>query len=77
MIALTKKIYEQALDLPTEERIYLIDKLLHSANIPIQKEVDRAWTIEAEKRYNEIQNGNAKLIPVEEIFKKVSEKFAK
>ena len=77
MIALTEKIYEQALDLPTEERIHLIDKLLHSTNLPTQEKIDKAWTIEAEKRYQDLKKGKAKLISGEKVFEKVKKKFSK
>ena len=47
MEALATKIYEQALDLPIEERLLLIDKLLQSANLPTRERVcshPRSWT---------------------------------
>lgn len=40
MVAITKKIYEQALDLPIDDRLALIDKLLYSTNLPTQDEID-------------------------------------
>jgi len=73
----TQKIYKQALDLPTEERLLFIDKLLQSTNLPTQSEIDRAWSREAAKRAKEIDNGTVSLIPGEEVFEKVKKRFSK
>ncbi len=71
MTALAEKIYEQALDLPIDDRLILIDKLLHSTNLPAQSEIDQAWTKEVELRCQELDNGKARLIPGEEVFEKI------
>lgn len=76
MEVLTEKIYEQALDLPIEDRLLLIDKLLQSTNLPIQKEIDQAWASEVELRSQAIESGKAKLIPGEEVFKKIKERYS-
>ncbi len=74
---MTEKIYEQALDLPTGDRLILIDKLLHSANLPTQLEVDKLWAEEVERRSKEIESGKARLIPGEEVFEKIKKRFGK
>ncbi len=77
MIALSEKIYEQALDLPVDDRLTLIDKLLTSTNLPTHKEIDLAWSKEVELRSRELDNGKSKLIPGEEVFKKIKKRFSK
>ena len=77
MIALSEKIYEQALDLPINDRLLLIDKLLRCTNLPTQEEIDQAWSREVEIRSQELENGKAKLIPGEEVFKKIRKRFSK
>lgn len=77
MVALAEKIYEQALDLPIDDRLILIDKLLHSTNLPTQAEIDQAWTKEVELRCQSLDKGKAKLIPGEEVFEKVKKRFSK
>ncbi len=77
MELLTEKIYEQALDLPIEDRLLLIDKLLQSTNLPTQEEIDRVWAKEVEIRNQEIESGKAKLIPGEDVFKKVKERYSR
>jgi putative addiction module component (TIGR02574 family) len=67
----SEKIYEQALNLPINDRLILIDKLLISTNLPAQNDIDQAWVKEVERRCQEVDNGTAKLIPGEEVFEKI------
>ncbi len=62
-------------DLVDEVRIQLADKLLRSLN-PSRKEINEAWTIEAEKRVQEIRTGKVKTIPGDEVFKKIGNRLA-
>ncbi len=64
------KLIEEAISLPVEIRAHIIDKLLESLN-PSQKEIDKLWAKEAEKRVEEIQSGKVKTISGEEVFKKI------
>lgn len=75
MTALAEKIYNEVLDLPTDERLSLLDKLLHISNLPAQDEIDQAWLAEAHRRNQEIENGTVTPIPGEEVFAKLKEKF--
>ena len=76
MAALAEKIYEQALDLPIDDRLILIDKLLHSTNLPTQAEIDQVWAKEVERRCEELDKGEAKLISGEEVFEKIRKRFS-
>ena len=71
MVVLAEKIYEQALDLPIDDRLILIDKLLKSSNLSNQEEIDQAWSEEVELRFQDSVSGNAKLIPGEVVFEKI------
>lgn len=73
---LSEKIFEQALDLPVNDRLTLIDKLLSSTNLPTQEEIDKSWAKEVELRCQTIDSGKARLIPGEEVFKKIKERFS-
>ena len=77
MTTLTQKLLDEALDLPTDDRMQLIDKLLQSTNIPLHSGIDKAWSEEVERRNREIENGSVKLIPGEEVIKKVKQRFSK
>ncbi|MFH1076660.1 MAG: addiction module protein [Pseudomonadota bacterium] len=77
MVALAEKIYEQALDLPMDDRLILIDKLLYSTNLPTQAEIDQVWAKEVELRCQELDNVKAKLIPGKQVFEKIRKRFSK
>ena len=77
MAELAEKIYEQALDLPIDDRLILIDRLLISTNLPTQNDIDQAWSKEVERRCQELDSGKAKLIPGEEVFEKIKKRFSK
>ena len=69
------KIFEEALLLPSDERVRLVEKLLTSLNLPIQAEIDRLWVEEAERRVSQIKQGEVELIPGDEVFAKIRRKY--
>jgi len=76
MTALAEKIYDEALDLPANERLGLIDKLLESIN-PTMRSIQEAWIAEAEKRLQHYRNGKGQAIPGEEVFSKIQDRLNK
>jgi putative addiction module component (TIGR02574 family) len=62
--------------LPIDIKTELIDKLLNSIN-PSQKDINKLWAKEAEKRVAEIKSGKVKTIPGEKVFSEIQDKFAK
>jgi len=77
MEGLSEKIYEQAINLPIDERLILIDKLLISTNLPTQKDIDQSWSAEVERRCQALDRGEAKLISGNEVFEKIRKRFSK
>ncbi|RKX42688.1 MAG: hypothetical protein DRP64_09435 [Verrucomicrobia bacterium] len=75
MTALAEKIYNETLELPVDERLSLIDKLLHGTNLATQSEIDQAWCKEVEERYGQIKSGETPLILGEAIFEKLRGKY--
>jgi putative addiction module component (TIGR02574 family) len=71
----TDDLIAEALSLPIELRTQLADKLLQSLN-PARREIDEAWTEEAEKRMEEIRNGKVKTIAGEKVFKKIRNRLS-
>jgi putative addiction module component (TIGR02574 family) len=63
----TDELLNEAISLPVELRAQLVDALLRSLN-PAQAEIDGLWAAEAERRIDEIDAGQAELIPGEEVF---------
>ena len=57
MTAMTEKLLDEVLDLPADERLSLVDRLIASLNLPTQAEIDRLWAAEAEHRLAQIDRG--------------------
>lgn len=72
----TDDLISEAVSLPVETRIMLVNKLLESLN-PTRKEIDELWAKEAEERISDIRTGKEKTIPGEEVFKEIREKYNK
>lgn len=74
MDAVTDRVTEEALSLPADVRLGLVEKLLTSLNLPIGNEIDRLWAEEAERRVTQLEAGEAKLVPGDEVFSKIRTK---
>ena len=70
MTTLVDELSQKALELPTEERVLLAERLLATVH-EVDPEVEAAWDVEIQRRLTEIDRGTAKLIPAEEVFAKV------
>jgi len=77
MATTVDKICNEALYLQAEARISLIERLLNSLNLPTQADIDRLWSEEAERRITEIDRGDIKLIPGEQVFDNIRRKYGK
>lgn len=71
------KVVDEALLLPADERIGLVEKVIASLNLPARPEIDRMWAAEAERRVEEIDRGEAKLIPGDSVFAKIRKKYGR
>jgi putative addiction module component (TIGR02574 family) len=74
MATTNDRVVEEALSLPADIRLSLVEKLLTSLNLPIDEEIDRLWAEEAERRISQIEAGEVKLVPGEEVFAKIRAK---
>ncbi len=75
MNALTNRVVTEAMSLPSNERIILVDELIKSLNLPLQESIDEAWVIEAEKRVADLNNGKANTVDGEEVFRKIRSRY--
>ena len=66
MSTLLIKLTDQALNLTLSERSILAQRLWDSLDDFIDPDVEEAWIVEAEKRWQEIEQGKVECIPVEE-----------
>ena len=71
------RVIDEALSLPSNVRLSLVEKLLTSLNLPIDEEINRLWAEEAERRVSQIEGGKAKVVPGEEVFAKIRAKHGK
>jgi putative addiction module component (TIGR02574 family) len=77
MASENERVIEQALSLPADIRLNLIEMLMLSLNLPLNDEVDRLWVEEAERRLTQIDEGKVKLIPGDEVFARIRAKYEK
>ncbi len=66
----------EAVSLPVEIRIQLVEKLLQSLN-PSHKDIDELWAIEAEKRVTQIEKGEVGTVPGDEVFERLLKRLKK
>ena len=71
-----KRLIDEALSLPVEERALIADSLLKSLNMP-DPAIDKKWIKIAKRRFGEIRSGKVKPIPDNEVFNRVHERFSK
>ena len=74
MIRNSAKIVSDALLLPPRSRAKLAERLLESLDDPKQKEIDRRWADEVENRIDAYERGELKVIPGEEVFRRLKPK---
>lgn len=71
-----EQLISEAISLPVDIRLQLVERLLESLN-PSHKEIDELWAIEAERRVAEIERGEVKTVPGEEVFRKLHSRLKK
>lgn len=67
----SRTIEKQVLHLPVEDRAKLAQRLLESLDELSEEEAAKLWLSEAERRAREIDEGKVKLIPAEELERRV------
>ncbi len=77
MDIIADKVFDDALSLPSDARVVLVERLLESLNLPTQAEIDRLWAEEAERRISQIDQGNVDLIPGDAVFAEIRQKYQK
>ena len=63
----TNEIIQEAINLKPQEKYLIIESLILSLNEP-DKDIEKIWIEESEKRLNEYKNGNLKTLSFEEVF---------
>jgi len=70
MSELSEDIVQQVLELPPEERIKVLERLLSSLE-PRLSRIDQLWVVEAEDRLDAYERGEIKAIPAEDVFNSI------
>ena len=74
MTAQTLEIMDVVDSLPIDMKLEIIDHLLESIS-PTNKDVEEAWKDEVERRIDEVESGEVKLIPLEAVFARMRERY--
>lgn len=61
------EIIQEAINLKPQEKYLIIESLILSLNEP-DKDIEKIWIEESEKRLDEYNNGNLKTLSFEEVF---------
>ena len=67
MSSTARKVLEDALNLPDDERADLAAALLQSLDGAPEPGVDEAWRQEIDRRLEEVRDGRVDLVPWEEV----------
>jgi putative addiction module component (TIGR02574 family) len=70
------ELMSEAVSLPVEIRVQLVEKLLESLN-PSHKDIDELWATEVERRIAEIDRGEVKTVQGEDVFRKLRDRLKK
>jgi putative addiction module component (TIGR02574 family) len=73
---ITKKLIDEVLSLPVEERVRIAHSLLESLNVP-NPAIDKKWAAVAKRRLEELRSGKVKPISGDEVFDRVQKRFSK
>jgi len=68
------RVFDEALSLPADARVSLVEKLLMSLNLPPQPAIDQLWAEEAERRVAQIDKGEVELVPGKKVFDDLSKR---
>lgn len=71
MIRSTEEVISEVMSLPPDARAILADRLLMSLDSPRREEIDILWAEEVERRVRQIETGEVKPIPGEDVFKEI------
>ena len=75
MTVAADKVFNEALSLPSDVRMSLVEKLLASLNLPTHADIDLLWAEEAKRRVFQIDKGDVGLISRDEVFAKIRRKY--
>ncbi|MGA2939909.1 MAG: addiction module protein [Syntrophobacteraceae bacterium] len=69
-------LISEAVSLPVEIRIRLVEELLESLN-PTHQDIDELWAVESERRAAQIEGGEVETVPGDVVFERLLKKLKK
>jgi putative addiction module component (TIGR02574 family) len=69
-----KEVIDEAISLPLEDRVLIVDSLLQSLNHP-ETEIGKEWAEVARRRLEEMRSGSVRNVPGDEVFEKIWKRF--
>ena len=72
-----EKMVKKALELPSQDRAFIAEKLLESLDYEEPFEVSKDWKKEINERCRQIDKGDAQLLPGDKVFKEAIERLKK
>jgi putative addiction module component (TIGR02574 family) len=75
MTAINPKLLDEVLALPNDLRTALIERLIESLNLPLQKEIDRLWAEEADRRVHDLKSGEIHAFSGEDVFEAMRNRY--
>ncbi len=76
-MSMLSDVTKQALDLPIEERIILVQRVWDSVGHFESLEVEKAWMDEADRRWQEIEEGKVQCLPADQVMKQARESLGR
>lgn len=76
-MSMLSDVTKQALDLPIEERIILVQRVWDSMGHFVSPEVEEAWMDEADRRWQEIEEGKVQCLPADQVMKQARESLGR
>ena len=67
-------LIDEAISLPVEDRVLVVDSILRSLN-PTDAKIDREWAKVAQQRLEDLRSGNVSAVPAEEVFERIRERL--
>jgi len=72
----TKELIAEAVSLPVEERVLVVDSLLRSFNQP-KSDIDKKWASVGKRRLVDIKMGRVEAVPGQEVFERIWKRLEK
>jgi putative addiction module component (TIGR02574 family) len=71
MMITAEQIVAEAMELPSQMRAFVAEKLIESLDLEPEEELSPEWNAELDRRCREVDDGTVELIPATDVFAKL------